>query len=80
MQHERIGPRARFERYAADMLFWIASGKHIDDEKSPRFEEFIDSIYRNPFGEKKKPMTAKDIKQHVLQKIQEARERLRAGG
>ena len=79
MQHEMLGPRARFERYAADMLYWIAAGKHIDPDRSPRFSDLIDDVYRNPFKKKKtEKMTAEDIKQHLLQRIRETRMRLEA--
>lgn len=62
------------------MLFWIASGKHIDPEKSPKYSEILEDLYRNPFEDaQKKPMTAAEIKQHLLQKIRETRARIAEG-
>lgn len=72
-----MNQQARFERFAADMLFSIASGIKIDAEKSPRFRVQIDEIYANPFEKKKakntKPMTADEIKQYIRGKIRALR-------
>ena len=57
------------------MLYMIAAGTKIDMNRSERFSKQIDDIYRNPFvKEKKQPHTAEEIKQHILHKIEEARE------
>ena len=66
-----MGQRARFERFAADMLYVIASGGHIDTDAIKRFGEQLDEIYANPFEKKasEKKMTAADIKDHVASKI-----------
>lgn len=71
MQHETMGQDARFERFVAEILFTIASGVHIDPDLSHRFSEQIDDIYRNPFDQKKKPMTTEEIKQYILKKLEE---------
>lgn len=72
-----MNQQARFERYAADMLFAIASGIKIDAEKSPRFREQIDEMYANPFEAKRakqsQPKTAEEIKQYIRGKIRELR-------
>lgn len=67
-----VGQRARFERYAAEMLFRIASGQHIDAEKSPRFGQIVDEVYQNPFVKREKPMSAEDIRKYTLRKVREA--------
>lgn len=71
LEHEALGQRARFERYAADMLFAIASGTKIDAERSPRFTFHVEEVWKNPFEKKTdEPMTAEEIKAHILQKIE----------
>jgi len=75
-----VGQRARFERYAAEMLFIIASGQHVDAEKSPRFGTIVDEIYRNPFVKREKPMSAEDIRQYTLRKVREALKAYQKGG
>jgi len=71
------GHRARFERYAADMLYVIASGNKLDTDKAERFGIVLEDFYRSPFSHKTgKLKTAADIKAYLLQKIDETRERL----
>ena len=66
MEHEAFGLTARFQRYAAEMLFMIASGKKLDAERSTTFSEIVDKVYRNPFEKKiKTPQTAEEIKAYV---------------
>lgn len=72
LEHEVVGQRARFERYAADMLFMLASGQRVDAEKTPRFVTIVDEIYRNPFVRREKPMSAEDIRKYTLRKVREA--------
>lgn len=73
--HEALGPRARFERFAADMLFEIAAGIKIDAKRSERFSKQIDEIYRNPFVPvKKSPKTKDEIVNYIYQKVEEARQ------
>lgn len=67
-----VGQRARFERYAANMLFIIASGQHVDVEQTPRFGTIVDEVYKNPFVKREKPMSAEDIRQYTLRKVREA--------
>ena len=50
----------------------IASGQHIDTEKSPRFGAIVDEIYKNPFAKREKPMSAEDIRKYTLRKVREA--------
>lgn len=77
LEHRAMNQQARFERFAADMLFAIASGIKIDAEKSPRFREQIDEMYANPFETNKakqsNQMTAEEIKQYVRGKIRKLR-------
>jgi len=54
------------------MLFVIASERHIDDEKTPRFGTIVDEVYQNPFAKREKPMSAEDIRQYTLRKVREA--------
>ena len=64
------GQRARFERFAADLLFTIASGKHIDDVRSVRFGKILDELYANPFEKKaKQPQTKAEITEYISKKI-----------
>ena len=65
-----LSQEARFERFAADMLFAIASGIKIDKDKSPRFGQQVDEIYANPFTRKQnEQMTAAEIKEYIRGKI-----------
>ena len=71
LQHEALGPEARFRRYAADLLFVIASGKNIDADRTPRFTEILKEIYQDPFEKKvKKPETAEEIKAYIVGKLE----------
>ena len=72
MEHEALGQRARFERYAAEMLYIIAAGEHIDTKKAERFGAQVDKVYANPFVKRKKePETAAEIKAHLIERIDE---------
>lgn len=75
VEYEANGQRARFERFMAELMFRIAGGEHIDTECTKRFGEQLDVIYANPFEKKAKPMTASEIKDHILSKIRELRGR-----
>lgn len=68
-----LGQTARYERFMADLMFFVASGKHIDPEKSPRFAEQVEKVYRNPFKKPQKPRTAAEVKEHILTRIRELR-------
>jgi len=73
--HEALGQRARFERYAADMLFMIAAGQKIDTNRTDRFSKKVGEIYRNPFvAVQKKPETKAEIVDYIYQKVEEARQ------
>ena len=75
LMHEALGPRARFERYAADMLYMIAAGIKIDTKRSEKFSKQIDEIYRDPFViVQKKPETKEDIVDYIYRKVEEARQ------
>ena len=63
------GHEARFERYAADMLYVIASGNRLDTDKAERFGKILEDVYRNPFEKAKKLMTASEIKEYLIAKI-----------
>lgn len=65
---------ARFERFAASMLYTIASGAKIDTDKTEPFWKQVEELYANPFERKAaQPVTAEEIKAHVLKKIRELR-------
>ena len=79
--HEALGPRARFERYAADMLFEIAAGIKIDAKRSERFSKQIEKIYRNPFViVQKQPETKDEIVDYIYRKVEEVRHGLNDAG
>ena len=71
-----LGQTARFQRYAAELLYVIAADRKIDPDRMPRFAEQVDEIYKNPFGEtaKTKKMSADEIKQHIWNKLEEAKQ------
>lgn len=71
--HEVLGQHARFERFAAEMLFMIATGNKIDPDRSERFSAQVNEVYRNPFEPVKyEPRTAAEIKAHISERIREA--------
>ena len=47
----------------------IAAGMRIDTNKVERFGALVDRIYSDPFKGPDKPMTAAEIKQHLIDKI-----------
>lgn len=59
----------------ADMLFIIASGDHIDAERTKRFGEQLENLYADPFIKAKKPMSAADIKDYIRDKIRKLRKK-----
>ena len=71
LEHESLGQTARFERFAAGLLHLIAAGQKIDPDKTPKFSAQVDEVYRNPFIQEEKPMTADEIKQHIVDVIHE---------
>lgn len=77
VDHEANGQQARFERFMADMIFFLAGGQHIDTERTARFGEQLDKLYENPFEKKKQPQTAAEIKAYILGKVRALREKLR---
>lgn len=80
LEHEALGHRARFERYAADLLYAIAAGKKIDTDRFERFGAQVDKVYANPFEAKEKPMTAAEVKQHICERIDDTLARMKAEG
>ena len=76
LKHEVLGQRARYERYTADLLYMIAAGMKIDTNKVERFGALVDMVYGDPFKEPEKPMSAADVKRHLIEKI----DRLLNGG
>lgn len=77
LEHEVLGQRSRFERYAAEMIYVMASGQHIDPERSPKFGEILERIYTNPFEKAKKKMTAEEIRQYTIKRITELRDAIK---
>ena len=72
IQHDVAGHTARFERFAADLLYIIASGKHIDDLRTRKFGEQIEELYRNPFAKKNRLNSADDVKKYILHRLEES--------
>lgn len=74
MEREALCQRARFERYAADMLYAIAAGIRIDTDKTERFRAMVDKVYQDPFRKaKKKPETAAEITDYIYSRFDELR-------
>ena len=71
LHHETFGQRARYERFIADLLFVMASGNHIDESKSKRFGDIVDQVYKNPYAKAPKEMTAEEIKQYIVQRLED---------
>ena len=56
----------------ADLLFILASGQHIDPDRTPRFREILEDVYRNPFEKSvKQPETAEEIISYICGKVEE---------
>lgn len=51
------------------MLYTIAAGAKIDTGKVERFRAQLDDIYANPFKKTKQPQTAAEVKEHLIQRI-----------
>ena len=66
-----IGQTARFERYITNLLYVVAAGRRIDPDIVEPFIHQVEDVYRNPFKEPEKPMTAEEIKQYILRRLQE---------
>lgn len=72
LERETLGQRARFERFAAEMLYIIAAGKRIDTERTERFSAQLDQVYKNPFERRRaQPQTAAEIKAYILERVEE---------
>lgn len=70
LEREELNQTSRFERYTAELLRIIASGKHIDEDRTPTFGYLVEDLHRNPFEkQKEQPKTAEDIKAYMLRKI-----------
>jgi len=66
-----MGQQARFERFAAEMMYILAAGKQIDMDRVRPFAERLDDIYANPFEKKRyQPETAEEIKQYILDRLE----------
>lgn len=77
IEHETMGQQARFERFVAEMAHILASGQHIDPDRSEKFSTQLDKVYENPFEKPKKAMSSSEIKNYVLDKIMKLKKRLR---
>lgn len=58
----------------------IASGKRIDDARSPKFVQILEELYENPFEKKNKqrqPETAAEIKAYISGRIDSLIEEIR---
>lgn len=63
----------------AEMMHVIASGAHIDADRTERFGVQLEVVYANPFErtQKSKKMSSAEIKDYVLDKIAKLRKRLK---
>lgn len=69
-----MNQQARFERFAASMMYALAAGIRIDTDKTEPFSRQVNELYKNPFEEKKQknqPETAAEIRAHILSRIRE---------
>lgn len=53
-------------------MHFVASGRKIDPEKTPRFITLIEKIFKNPF-KKQDLRSAEEIKAHIKNRIHELR-------
>lgn len=51
------------------MIYVLATVGHVDPNMTERFGVQVDSVYANPFRKKQKKMSAAEIKQHVIDRI-----------
>lgn len=65
------GQAARFERFTASLLYVMASGKRIDPDRTERFSEQVDSVWKNPFKSKQERMTSSEIKEYLIKRFSE---------
>lgn len=69
LAHCVAGQTARFERYAANLLYLIAAGRKIEQGELEPFGKQLDEIYRNPFKKMESEMTAEEIRLSVVRKL-----------
>lgn len=58
----------------ARLMYVIAAGKHIDEDRTEGFMEQVKEVYANPFEKKRRKtndMSAEEIKQYVLDLLEE---------
>ena len=65
-----LGQTARFERFAADMLYMIASGRKYDMDAVEMFGKQVDEVWKNPFGGKEHKLTTEEIVNGIIGKLQ----------
>lgn len=68
-----LGQTARFERFISRMMFILASGQHIDPDKTEDFSGQVEAAYKNPFEvmqTKRQPKTTEEIKQYILCRLE----------
>lgn len=58
------------------MLYILATGQRVDQDKLERFGTQVDEVYQNPFKKTAKLKTAADIKDHILGLIRKTKKRL----
>ena len=72
MAHEVYGQTARFQRFAASMLYAIAGGRKIDLDRTEPFGRQIEDIYRNPFRRRGVGLqTRKEIEEYIIRRLTE---------
>lgn len=70
LEREALSQHSRYERFMAQMVYVLAGGKKIDMDVVQGFSGQIEEIYENPFKKKPQPMTAEEIKNHVLRLLE----------
>lgn len=63
----------------AEMIYILASGEHIDADRTERFGAQLEEVFANPFAraQRSKKMSSTEIKDYVLEKIAKLRKRLK---
>lgn len=65
-----LGQTARFERFAADMLYTIAAKRSFDADAVEMFGKQVDEVWKNPFKEKIPELTTEEIVEGIIGKLQ----------
>lgn len=67
-----MGQTSRWQRFTAELLYVMASGKRIDENKTERFGEILKEVYSDPFKKKtRQPETAQEIISYISGRVKE---------